>query len=77
MTEFSVGETLKAEVPEEPPAQTIIVTANGNAFQSMVTPFGIQWVRGAYSMNFDCWHLPWLELIAIHGPVMIIWLPDE
>lgn len=72
-----LGLTLSAIVPEEPPVQTVIVTANGNAFQSMMTPWGVQWIRGGYAMQFDCFHLPWLELVAMHGPVTIVWLPEE
>lgn len=72
-----IGQTLAATVPEEPPVGSVVVTANGYSWQSARTPFGIQWIRGGYAMNFEEWHLSWLELIAMHGPLTIVWIPTQ
>lgn len=78
---YSVGLELSAKVPEEPPRGTVIVTANGNAFQSQVVMMGSgsRWLRASavrepHGEVFMC---TWLELIALHGPVTIIYLPED
>lgn len=74
---YSVGQELSASVPEEPTCGTAVVTANEKVWQSQVTPFGVKWVRGEYVINFDAFSCSWLELIAMYGPVTIIYLPEN
>ena len=77
MTRNRIGYTLSAKIPEEPPVNSIIVTANGYAWQSAKTPFGIRWIRGGFASNFHVWDITWLELVAVHGPVTILFIPKE
>lgn len=78
---FVVGQNLSAVVPEEPPRGTVVVTVNGNAFQSQLGFLSRQcmWARAELTENpqGDVYRCSWLELIAMHGPLTVVYLPEN